>query len=114
MRGIPNPITADKLCPIREALGLTQEQVAHALAVTRNTVSRLETGALALSPTRAAHVALLFAWLDYREDDPAGTSLIPAAKPTGRPLSPRNAALKGDVPGLDGCDSRCQSNQRRV
>lgn len=69
---LPEPVrTAGYMSQRRVHCRLSQDDLAALLGTTRPTISRMERGALAISPARAMHMALLFAWLD-----PAGGAVL--------------------------------------
>lgn len=52
-------MTPEELKKVREALGLTQAELAHHMGVAANTVARWEQGARAISTQVASHVRTL-------------------------------------------------------
>lgn len=87
-------VQAVDICSARKKLGLSQEQLAEALGVSRNTIGRWERGEFAPNTDKLAELERMLAQLDA----PAVPADIPAPAPDAEPAAVPPQEPAGEVP----------------
>ena len=91
-------IQVGDICSARKKLGLSQEQLAEALGVSRNTVSRWERGEFSPSADKMAKLDRMLAWLEAPTVSADTPAPVPDAEPAAAPADPPPERPVGAVP----------------